>query len=244
MACSKYTLTNTGTTITTFNYRRCDDSMWQYQVELLSNQTKNIWLIDGTYSISSFYVNNVVLVNDGAFPFIPTPSNTPTNTVTPSVTPTSTPPSVTPTQTPAPATCVEGTIPKDTNYEYKDCCYPYGQITGTAGGDGLTVCFNTTGYRLNVTQVSPAVVCETSGLTSCCEIELGYSESSPANACMNPQDIYYISVPCKINGCTLDFALGIYTDISCTTLAPDGYYSDSTNYATVSSGSFTFNGSC
>lgn len=174
-----------------------------------------------------------------------TPTNTPTNTVTPSVTPTSTPPSVTPTQTPAPATCVEGTIPKDTNYEYKDCCYPYGQITGTAGGDGLTVCFNTTGYRLNVTQVSPAVVCETSGLTSCCEIELGYSESSPANACMNQPDIYYISVPCKINGCTLDFALGIYTDISCTTLAPDGYYSDSTNYATVSSGGhFTFNGSC
>ena len=92
MACSKYTLTNTGTTITTFNYRRCDDSMWQYQVELLPNQTKNIWLIDNTYSLSSFYVNNIVLVNDGVFPPIPiTPTPTITNTSTPTPTPTITP---------------------------------------------------------------------------------------------------------------------------------------------------------
>ena len=34
MACSKYTLTNTGSTIVNFNYRRCSDFMWQYQVEL------------------------------------------------------------------------------------------------------------------------------------------------------------------------------------------------------------------
>ena len=44
MACSKYTLTNTGTTQVNFNYRRCDDAMWEYQVELEPNQTKNIWL--------------------------------------------------------------------------------------------------------------------------------------------------------------------------------------------------------
>ena len=63
-------------------------------------------------------------------------------------------------------------------------------------------------------------------------------------ACMATQSTYYISVPCKTNGCILDFALGIYTDISCTTLAPDGYYSDWTNYGTVSSGIFSFSGSC
>jgi len=68
MACSKYTLTNTGDTITTFNYRRCDDSMWEYQVELSPNQTKNIWLIDNTYSISPFYVHSIVFVDDGVFP--------------------------------------------------------------------------------------------------------------------------------------------------------------------------------
>ena len=37
MACSKYILTNTGSTIVTFNYRRCDDGMWSYQVELEPN---------------------------------------------------------------------------------------------------------------------------------------------------------------------------------------------------------------
>ena len=52
MACSKYTLTNTGSTTTYFNYRRCDDAMWEYQVSLEPNQTKNIWLLNGSYSTS------------------------------------------------------------------------------------------------------------------------------------------------------------------------------------------------
>jgi hypothetical protein len=68
MACSKYTLTNTGTTQVNFNYRRCDDALWEYQVELEPNQTKNIWLIDNSYSIAPLFVPNVVLVNDGVFP--------------------------------------------------------------------------------------------------------------------------------------------------------------------------------
>ena len=183
-----------------------------------------------------------------------TPTNTPTNTKTPTntptvtptipVTPTSTPPSVTPTPTATPATCLEGHIPKDTNYEYKDCCYPYGQITGNSGPatEGLTVCYDTTGYRLNVTAVSPTVVCDTSILTACCEIDLGYNDRDPSIACTASLDTYYISVDCKVNGCILDYALGIYTDASCETLAPDGYYSDWTNSGTVSGGVFTFNG--
>lgn len=68
MACSKYTLTNTGDTQVNFNYRRCDDSMWEYQVELEPNQTKNIWLINETYSIAPLFNPSVVLVDDGAFP--------------------------------------------------------------------------------------------------------------------------------------------------------------------------------
>jgi hypothetical protein len=68
MACSKYTLTNTGSTIVNFNYRRCDDTMWEYQVELTQNQTKNIWLIDNSYSIAPLFEPSVVLVNDGVFP--------------------------------------------------------------------------------------------------------------------------------------------------------------------------------
>jgi hypothetical protein len=66
MACSKYTITNTGSTIVNFNYRRCDDSMWEYQVELEPNQTKNIWLINDTYSTA--YYNNIEIVGTESWP--------------------------------------------------------------------------------------------------------------------------------------------------------------------------------
>jgi hypothetical protein len=68
MDCSKYTLTNTGATSINFNYRRCDDSMWEYQVNLNPNETKNIWLIDGTYDAAQIFEQNIVLVDNGAFP--------------------------------------------------------------------------------------------------------------------------------------------------------------------------------
>ena len=117
MACSKYTLTNTGSTIINFNYRRCDDSMWEYQVELYPNQTKNIWLINNTYSIAQLYQSSVVLVNEGVFPPVYpsptptlTPSTTPTNTPTPSVTATNTPtPSITASHTPTPTPTITQT---------------------------------------------------------------------------------------------------------------------------------------
>jgi hypothetical protein len=95
MACNKYTLTNTGSTSINFNYQRCDDFLWQYQINLDRNETKNIWLVDGTYSIAQLFQPSMVLVNNGIFPL--TPTNTPSNTPTPTVTPTT---SVTPTQTP------------------------------------------------------------------------------------------------------------------------------------------------
>lgn len=95
MACSKYTLTNTGSTTVNFSYRRCDDSLWDYQVELLVNQTKNIWVIDGTYTVAPSFISSISLTNQGVFPPIsatntPTPSNTqtPSPTVTPTLTPT------------------------------------------------------------------------------------------------------------------------------------------------------------
>ena len=119
MACSKYILTNTGSTIVTFNYRRCDDSMWQYQVELEPNQVKNIWLLNNTYSTAN---TTIVVENEGAFPpvgptptptptpsvtptFTTTPTNTPTNTQTPTNTGTPTP-TPTNTQTPTPTNIV------------------------------------------------------------------------------------------------------------------------------------------
>lgn len=104
MACSKYTLTNTGTTVINFNYRRCDDAMWQYQIELYPNETKNIWLMDDTFSIAPLFNTNIILTDEGVFPPVyATPTPTPTPSVTPSITPTqTTTPSVTPTNTGTP----------------------------------------------------------------------------------------------------------------------------------------------
>ena len=98
MACSKYILVNTGTTIVTFNYQRCDDALWEYQTELLPGETKQIWLLNNTYSTA--FSSSINLTNLGAFPFT---SPTPTPSVTASQTPTPTPtPSVTTTATPTP----------------------------------------------------------------------------------------------------------------------------------------------
>ena len=146
MACSRYSLTNIGSTLVNFNYRRCEDTIWEYQVELRPSQTKNIWLMNGTYSIAPSFANSVYLVNQGVFPLVsasqtqtptpsPTPSHTPTNTQTPTntETPTNTPtntqtntqtptntetPTNTPTNTPTPTNTETPTnTPTPTNTE-------------------------------------------------------------------------------------------------------------------------------
>ena len=134
MACSKYTLTNTGSTTVNFSYRRCDDSLWEYQVELTPNQTKNIWVINGTYTVAPLYQSMISLINQGAFPPInatATPTATPTSTPTPSVTQTQTPTNTqTPTDTPSVTSTPTGTAavtPTPTNTET-----PTNTPTGTA----------------------------------------------------------------------------------------------------------------
>lgn len=99
MACSKYILVNSGSTTITFSYQRCDDALWQYQIELLSGETKNIWLLDGTFS--SAFQNQFILTNLGSFPF-PDPSPTPTPTPSETQTIPTPTPSLTPTNTPTP----------------------------------------------------------------------------------------------------------------------------------------------
>lgn len=112
MACSKYILTNTGSTIVTFNYQRCDDALWEYQVELLPTETKSIWLLNNTYS--SAFSNSIILNNLGTFPFN---TLTPTPSITASATPTPTPtPSVTATHTPTNTSSSTAT-PTPTNTE-------------------------------------------------------------------------------------------------------------------------------
>lgn len=131
MNCKKYTLTNTGSTFFYFNYRKCGEAEFQYQIKLKPGQRRNIWLIDGTFS-SPLGVN-IEIKNQGVFPITPsnsqpapsstptptpsstpvvtltptpsiTPSNTASSNVTPSVTPTNTvTPSITPTNTTTPS---------------------------------------------------------------------------------------------------------------------------------------------
>jgi hypothetical protein len=66
MNCRKYSLVNTGTTRTFFNYRKCDDGMWQYQVPLLAGQTRTIFLLEDTYSSS--FGDDIVITDDEVFP--------------------------------------------------------------------------------------------------------------------------------------------------------------------------------
>jgi hypothetical protein len=94
MSCKKYIITNTGNDIVTFNYRDCKDAIWQYEVELSPNQTKTIWLINGTFS-SPFHSFSIISED---YPPLPPPSPTPEPTPEPTTTPTMTP---TPSTTPA-----------------------------------------------------------------------------------------------------------------------------------------------
>jgi len=141
MACTKYTLTNTGTTSVNFSYRRCDDAMWEYQVQLDPNQTKNIWAINGTYTIADYFKTELGTIVESVFPpqgsnvtptptatIAATPTNTPTNTQTqtPTVTPTNTQtqtptnsstPTITPTNTQTP------TPTEPIRYQQVDICH-------------------------------------------------------------------------------------------------------------------------
>ena len=83
--------------------------MWEYQVNLDPNQTKNIWLIDGTYDAAQIFEASIVLVNDGVYPLTPTPTRTPTATPTPTVTQTPTA-SVTPTTSVTPTVTPTATV--------------------------------------------------------------------------------------------------------------------------------------
>lgn len=104
MSCKVYSLFNSGTTEIYFNYQRCDDNMLEYQIPLQPNETKKIWLLDGTFGIDPFFSNDLIILVAEDFPPIrPTPTPTPTPSNTPGLSPTPTPtPSITPSATPIP----------------------------------------------------------------------------------------------------------------------------------------------
>lgn len=115
MSCKSYTLVNSGSSVINFNYQRCDDALWEYQVELQPNERKKIWLLDNTFEISPYFSQSLVITEINNFPPsaptptptlpVPTTTPTPTPTIAPTGTPVSTPtptPTITPSSTPIP----------------------------------------------------------------------------------------------------------------------------------------------
>lgn len=98
MGCTKYNITNSGNSTISINYMRCEDNMWQYNVEIYPGESRNIWFEGDTFS--QVNQNNPLIIEDyGVFPPV-TPSASSVISVSPTPTPT---PSVTPSSTPAPA---------------------------------------------------------------------------------------------------------------------------------------------
>ena len=78
MACSKITLTNTGTTSFFFNFRKCSNTQFINADRLRPNQTRNIWIINDTFT-SGPKIN----IKIEEQPFFPNQPKTPTPTPTP-----------------------------------------------------------------------------------------------------------------------------------------------------------------
>ena len=67
MACKKYTISNTGTSVVTFSYQKCDTAEWEYQNQLLPNQVKNVWSLDDTFTVPSFFQNELNITSENFF---------------------------------------------------------------------------------------------------------------------------------------------------------------------------------
>ena len=181
MSCSKYYLTNTGNTIVTFNYQRCDDAMWEYQVELSPSESKTIWLLNNTYSSPLF--NSIVQEDLGGFPITPTP--------TPSTTPPSTPgptPSVTPTltQTPTPTNVLRTTL----------------FITGHSESSAVEACSSGTS---TIFVNGPSLADSTLAWSN----EYGPNTGDPGGYYVEDGIVYYINGGCDI-GCSSGATIAVY----------------------------------
>ena len=214
MACSKYTLTNTGSTTVNFSYRRCDDSLWEYQVELLPNQTKNIWLVNGTYSSAQLFQQSVVVVDEGAFPPAISPTPTPTITPTPSITPTNTPtvtptPSITPTNTVTPTTTVTPTVTQTvtpTNVlrtTLSDLCHDESDPSAVCGCPQLATIF------VNGTSLSNSTLAWSD--------QFGANTGNPEGYYIQDNVIYEVSTGCG-PGCITGATVSVYGN--CPTVTP------------------------
>ena len=230
MSCLKYVLTNTGSTSIFFNYQRCSDAMWEYQIELKPNQTKNVWLLNNTFSSPYQGSSNFILQDEGVFPpvFIaPTPSNssTPANTSTPTITPTQTiTPSETSDNTPTPTpTETETPTPTPTETEIPTPT-PTLTPTETETPTPTPTPTETETPTPTPTPTETETPTPTPTLTSTPlfkEIVFRYDAISYVGACANSKTTYYLNP--NVGDPTSAFNI-LYTDSSLTSIAPEGYY--------------------
>jgi len=218
MACSKYTLTNTGSSIANFSYRRCDDNMWEYQVPLDPSETKNIWLINGSYGTA--FSNVILLVNQGAFPPLnATATPTPTPTTTPTVTPT---PSVTATQTPT-----QTNTPSQTATQTQT-----NTPTNTQTSTQTSTPTPTTTTTLTASQTPTLTQTPTNTPTPFFySFALG-SGDTPNAACFATSTSLYTT---RTGSAPIEQGEVLYTNAILTETAPNGYYSNGTNWYQVNS---------
>jgi len=239
MACSKYTLTNTGTSIANFSYRRCDDNMWEYQVPLDPSETKNIWLINGTYGTA--FSNVILFVNQGPFPPLnatatptPTPTTTPTVTPTPSVTATQTStPTQTSTQTQTPTASETSTPTPTATTTLTATQTPTETSTPTPTSSETPTPTVTTTTTLTATQTPTLTQTPTNTPTPFnYSFSLGSGDTQNA-ACASFSYALYTT---RSQGPTIEVGDELYIDALTTIPAPNGYYSDGTNWYRVTGG--------
>ena len=68
MSCRNFRITNTSNKVIYYNYQRCDNSSWNYQVQLNPGKTKSFFAVNGTLNYPSFYDGLINLQNLGEFP--------------------------------------------------------------------------------------------------------------------------------------------------------------------------------
>ena len=232
MACSKYTLTNIGTSPVNFNYRRCDDTMWQYQVNLDPNETKNIWLINTTYSVSPIFQSSINLVDLGVFP--PTSQPTPTPTATVLVpTPTATDLAPTPTATdlaPTPTATVLAPTPTATDL------VPTPTATDLAPTPTATDLVPTPTATDLVPTPTATVLAPTPTPTQVLGnvyFGLGYDSIGSTSACTQSSISTFYGIPSNFSSLTIGDI--IYQEIQLINPIGSFYLSDGTNYVQTDS---------
>jgi hypothetical protein len=259
MSCKKYSIVNNESYNVYFNYRKCDDNIFENQVLIEPGQTKNIWLLDNSFSCA--FLDALSIDDQGYFPFTgvtQTPSvtptqaysstPTPTQTVTPTKTPTNTPtttttPTITPSITPSPTDIVESCSeilfgyvgPNAPLFEFMDCSGNTIQMHGVPSWSA-NYCGN---YDSAIILSGDGVInyigtCTDPSLYNPTIVPLGYSFTDPNEACTDITTDYYY----QTGGESLTVGDHIYSDYSADPAfyVTDGYYSDGTNVYVITGG--------